>query len=367
MIGTLTLLGWFLSAAVATTIVRRCLLIFARRVPGYMPDLIEAVIVGGGEQAVILLHHLSLAADARYRVAGFFDDRPGLPGALHGELPFLGDTSQIVRYLNESKVREVFVAMPWSTGSRITAVLEQLRFLPVTVRLLPEHLPPALPSLARHSLAGVIMPTLMVPPFTIADRVLKRSFDLVFGCALLVLLMPAAAIIAVLIRLDSPGPALFMQTRTGQFGRTFRIFKFRSLRVAQVDNAAETLVGLHDRRVTRVGRFLRRHSLDELPQLLNVIRGDMSLVGPRPHAARAKAEGRIYTDAMPDYLLRYRAKPGMTGWAQVNGWRGNTDTLEKLHRRVEFDFQYIQTWSLRLDLYILCRTIPSMVAPAGHD
>ena len=359
----LALLGWFLSAALVTTVLRHWLLRFARRVPGYMPDLIEAVIVGGGEPAIGLVHHLRLAPDARYQVIGFFDDLP-VPGSLHGELPFLGGTSHLARYLDETRVREVFVALPWS-GSRITAVLEQLRFLPVTVRLLPEHLPPALPSVGRHSLAGVIMPTLMVPPFTAMDRLEKRSFDLVAASGLLLFLLPLFAVIAVLIKLDSRGPVLFMQTRTGQFGRNFRICKFRSLRLSHADVAAETLVGSGDARVTRVGKFLRRHSLDELPQMLNVIKGDMSLVGPRPHAARAKADGRIYTEAVPDYLLRYRAKPGMTGLAQVNGWRGDTDTLEKLHRRVECDFQYIQTWSMGLDLYILLRTVPLVFVPSN--
>jgi lipopolysaccharide/colanic/teichoic acid biosynthesis glycosyltransferase len=158
-----------------------------------------------------------------------------------------------------------------------------------------------------------------------------------------------------------------MQTRIGQFGRSFRILKFRTLHAAQSDAAAETLVTKDDHRVTPAGRFLRYYSLDELPQLLNVLAGEMSLVGPRPHAASAKADGHVYRDVMPDYLLRYRAKPGMTGWAQVNGWRGNTDTADKLHRRVEFDFHYIQSWSMALDLYILIRTIPSIFAPTAKN
>lgn len=361
------LLGWFAGAAAATTAIRFCLLGIAGRLPNYAKAPRPAVIVGGGAEAAHLLHHLSAVPDHQFEVLGFFDDRLELPGSLHGALPFLGDTGELVEFLSENSVKDVFVAIPWSTGPRITAVLDPLRFLPVTVRLLPEYLPAAaLPSSARYSLAGVVMPTLMVPPFTVVDRISKRLFDVVIALLLLVVLLPLGLVIAALIKLDSPGPVLFRQTRTGQFNHSFRIFKFRSLHVLQADPAAETLVTAGDRRITRIGRFLRSHSLDELPQLLNVLAGDMSLVGPRPHASRAKADGRVYMDVMPDYLLRYRAKPGMTGWAQVNGWRGNTDTVTKLHRRVEYDFHYIQRWSMTFDLYILLRTIPSVFIPAAE-
>jgi lipopolysaccharide/colanic/teichoic acid biosynthesis glycosyltransferase len=171
------------------------------------------------------------------------------------------------------------------------------------------------------------------------------------------------AIVAAIIRLDSQGPIFFRQARSGQYGRSFDIYKFRTLHVAQSDSGAETLVSRGDKRVTRVGKYLRKYSIDELPQIINVVLGDMSLVGPRPHAPRAKADGRIYAEVMPDYMLRYRVKPGMTGWAQVNGWRGNTDTEEKLRKRVEYDFEYIRSWSLMRDFEILLRTIPSVLAP----
>ena len=181
--------------------------------------------------------------------------------------------------------------------------------------------------------------------------------------SLLLLTLPLFVAIAVLIRIDSAGPVFFRQSRIGRFGVSFDIYKFRSLHVAQADTKAETLVSRGDNRVTRVGRYLRKYSIDELPQILNVILGHMSLVGPRPHAPRAKADGHVYAQAMSEYPLRYRVRPGMTGWAQVNGWRGNTDTIEKLQRRVEYDFQYIENWSMKRDLYILLRTIPSVLAP----
>lgn len=336
---------------------------FARWLPAQRP----AVIVGGGPQATALLHHLSSVADPAFRIAGFFEDDNAAPGLLHGRLPCLGHVRDLPAYVAAQAIDEVFVAMSWASAAPITAVLERLRFLPVTVRLLPEHLPPALPSPLPGSLAGIVMPTLMVPPFSERSRLAKRLFDLVLACLLLVALAPVFAAIAVAVRLNSNGPVLFRQARIGEFGRRFSILKFRTLYLAQADAGAETLVGHDDRRVTRVGRVLRRYSLDELPQIVNVLRGDMSLVGPRPHAARAKADGQVYAEILPDYLLRYRVKPGMTGWAQVNGWRGNTDTVAKLRHRVEFDFQYIQRWSFGLDIYILLRTIPSMVAPAADN
>jgi polysaccharide biosynthesis protein PslA len=207
------------------------------------------------------------------------------------------------------------------------------------------------------------MPTLMVPPFSLAGAFAKRTLDLIVALGLLIPLTPLFLLTALAIRLDSPGPVFFLQKRTGQFGRSFDIYKFRSLHVANADRGAESLVSKGDARVTRVGKYLRKYSIDELPQLINVLVGDMSLVGPRPHAPRAKADRRIYAEVMPDYMLRYRVKPGMTGWAQVNGWRGNTDTEEKLRKRVEFDFEYIKTWSFRRDLKILAMTVPSALFP----
>jgi len=207
------------------------------------------------------------------------------------------------------------------------------------------------------------MPVLSRPPFSQAGLSIKRGMDVAGAISLIVLLLPLLVVLAILIKLDSPGPVLFRQTRTGQFGSSFSMYKFRSLYVEQADHAADRLVGAGDTRVTRVGRYARKYSLDELPQLLNVAGGSMSLVGPRPHASRAKAGGRLYAEVRPDYPLRYRVKPGMTGWAQVNGWRGNTDTAEKLMKRVEFDLDYIRSWSLAMDLHILLRTIPSILAP----
>jgi exopolysaccharide biosynthesis polyprenyl glycosylphosphotransferase len=187
--------------------------------------------------------------------------------------------------------------------------------------------------------------------------VAKACFDRIVGSILLVLLSPIMLAVALAIKLDSPGPALFRQKRYGFNNELIEVFKFRSMYVDQTDADAAKLTTRDDPRVTRVGRFIRKTSLDELPQLINVaVKGNLSLVGPRPHAVQAKADNRLYEQVVDGYFARHRVKPGITGWAQVNGWRGETDTQEKLERRVEHDLFYIENWSVIFDLYILMLT-----------
>jgi exopolysaccharide biosynthesis polyprenyl glycosylphosphotransferase len=194
-------------------------------------------------------------------------------------------------------------------------------------------------------------------PITDWDVVMKWLFDKVVGTAALVALSPVMLFTALAIKLDSRGPVLFKQRRYGFNNELIEVYKFRSMYVDQSDATAAKLVTKDDPRVTRVGRFIRKTSLDELPQLLNVVLvGNLSLVGPRPHAVNAKAEEQRYDEAVDGYFARHRVKPGITGWAQVNGWRGETDTHEKIQRRVEHDLYYIENWSVLFDLYIMFRT-----------
>jgi exopolysaccharide biosynthesis polyprenyl glycosylphosphotransferase len=185
---------------------------------------------------------------------------------------------------------------------------------------------------------------------------MKRVVDVTFSFAALALLALPLALVAILIKLDSPGPVLFRQKRLGFNNELFEIYKFRTMRIDAMDPNAERLVTRNDQRVTRVGSILRRMSVDELPQLWNVLRGDMSLVGPRPHPIQAKAENRLYHEVVSEYMSRHRVRPGITGWAQVNGWRGETDTVEKVRNRVEHDLHYIENWSIAFDLRIIALT-----------
>jgi Undecaprenyl-phosphate glucose phosphotransferase len=354
---------WFLLAGGAISSWRWVAMKIVGTTPSFTWPTRPAAFVGNSEAAARLYSKILNDPQRRISVVGFFDDRNERGGPLDGKLPNLGNIDSLVSYIHDHNLHDVYMALPWSAGERISQLIERMRFLPLTVHLVPDQLPPALRSGRANEIEGVIMPTLMLPPFSRLGGFAKRGIDMVAALALLIPLTPLFVLVAFAIKLDSRGPVFFLQRRIGQYGQSFDIFKFRSLTVADTDKNAESLVGRGDKRVTRVGRILRKYSIDELPQIINVLFGDMSLVGPRPHAPRAKADQRIYAEVLPDYMLRYRVKPGMTGWAQVNGWRGNTDTEEKLRKRVEFDFDYITTWSLIKDFQILARTLPSALFP----
>jgi exopolysaccharide biosynthesis polyprenyl glycosylphosphotransferase len=194
-------------------------------------------------------------------------------------------------------------------------------------------------------------------PITDWDLVMKWLFDHIVGWIALIFALPVMGLVAFAIKLDSPGPLLFRQKRFGFNNERIDVFKFRSMYHHHADPTASKVVTRNDPRVTRVGRFIRKTSLDELPQLFNVVfKGNLSLVGPRPHAVQGKLQNRLFDEAVDGYFARHRVKPGITGWAQINGWRGEVDTDEKIQKRVEFDLYYIENWSVLFDLYILLKT-----------
>jgi exopolysaccharide biosynthesis polyprenyl glycosylphosphotransferase len=236
-------------------------------------------------------------------------------------------------------------------------MLGKLWVLPVDIRLSAHSSKIRLRPRSYSYIASVPVLDVFDKPIADWNLVLKWLFDKVVGTILIVALAPFFVAAALAVKLDSRGPVLFRQKRYGFNNELIEVLKFRSMYVDQSDATASRLVTRDDPRVTRVGRFLRRTSLDELPQLFNVVfKGNLSLVGPRPHALQAKAENRLYEQVVDGYFARHRVKPGITGWAQVNGWRGETDTQEKLQRRVEHDLHYIENWSVFLDLYILAAT-----------
>ena len=358
---------WFFTTFLTVLLFEKATRHIRRKSIACLRPMRSIAFVGNSPSAARMLAQLQREGEGSVDLVGFFDDRNARGGPLSGVIPHIGNVDDVVGYLQENSLSEVFIALPWSASQRMAQLLERLRFLPLTVRLIPDHLPPTIVATDRTKVDDVIMPTLMVPPFSSVGGLIKRIVDLSISCVLIVPLAPLFLVVAALIKLDSSGPVFFRQSRSGQFGRCFMIYKFRTLHSKQQDTAAETLVTHGDSRVTSVGRILRKYSIDELPQIFNVLFGHMSLVGPRPHAPRAKANGRIYSEVLPDYALRYRVKPGMTGWAQVNGWRGNTDTEDQLRRRVEFDFDYIGKWSIWRDFGILARTVPSMLMPPTNN
>jgi Undecaprenyl-phosphate glucose phosphotransferase len=318
----------------------------------------RAVLVGGGDPGEGLVKALGQQEDSEVRLLGVFDDR-GDDRAPNfcGGLPKLGTVDDLVEFARRTRVDLVLFSLPISAESRILQMLKKLWVLPVDIRL-SAHTNQLRFRPRSYSYIGSV-PVLDVFDRPIADWdvVMKSLFDRVIGALALIALLPVMLLTALAIKLDSRGPVLFRQKRYGFNNELIEVYKFRSMYVDQTDAAAAKLVTKGDPRVTRVGRFIRKTSLDELPQLLNVVfKGDLSLVGPRPHAVYAKAVDRLYDEAVDGYFARHRVKPGITGWAQVNGWRGETDSQEKIQARVEHDLYYIENWSVLFDLYILTMT-----------
>jgi exopolysaccharide biosynthesis polyprenyl glycosylphosphotransferase len=245
-------------------------------------------------------------------------------------------------------------------------MLKKLWVLPVDIRLSAHSNKLRFRPRSYSYLGNVPVLDVFDRPIADWDVVMKWLFDKIVGGLLLLGAAPLMMLVAFAVKLDSRGPFFFKQKRYGFNNELIEVYKFRSMYTEQTDVTASKLVTKDDPRVTRVGRFIRKTSLDELPQLLNVvIKGNLSLVGPRPHAVHAKAADRLYDDAVDGYFARHRVKPGITGWAQINGWRGETDTEEKIQRRVEHDLYYIENWSVLFDLYILART-PSALAKTDN-
>ncbi|MGI9289666.1 MAG: exopolysaccharide biosynthesis polyprenyl glycosylphosphotransferase, partial [Gammaproteobacteria bacterium] len=293
-------------------------------------------------------------------VIGVFDERSTRIAEDFANLGVQEGINEMVRFGREHQADEVVVALPWSAENRILEVIRAVSVLPVQISLCPELTRGELlrPEVWVGSGVDHDMPVLPVleKPVDGWSAIAKQSFDLIFGGLITLAALPFMAIIAVLIKLDSRGPILFKQERFGFNNQLIGVYKFRTMYVDQCDFDADKLTAKDDPRVTRVGAFLRRWSLDELPQLFNVLEGNMSIVGPRPHAVNAKAGGTLYGDVVAEYAVRHKVKPGITGWAQVNGWRGNTETEEDLMGRVHHDLYYIEHWSILLDAIIVFRT-----------
>lgn len=318
----------------------------------------RTVIVGGGDPGANLITALRHQHDSDVQIVGVFDDRSDdrSPTTCAG-LEKLGTVDDFVEFARRTRIDLVIFSLPITAETRILQMLKKLWVLPLDIRL-AAHLNKLRFRPRSYSYIGDV-PVLDVfdRPMADWDVVMKWLFDKIVGGLALLFALPVMAIIAIAIKLDSRGPVLFKQKRYGFNNDLIEIYKFRSMYVDQCDATASKLVTKGDPRVTRVGRFIRKASLDELPQLFNVVfKGNLSLVGPRPHAVNAKAETRLYDEVVDGYFARHRVKPGVTGWAQVNGWRGETDTQEKIQKRVEYDLYYIENWSVLFDLYIVAIT-----------
>ena len=328
----------------------------------------RVVLVGPPQTRADMVDNVRRMSSRSVRVLGVVD--PEEWSELHagdtgttGEVPVLGNLDHLLDLAHAGEVDAVVINLPWSQGAKIRSIVEAVGGTSVDVFLAPELTGLHLPQMAPAALSNMTLIRALYPPLLGWQALLKRLEDIVIAGTLTLLLSPLMLAIAAVIKLTSPGPVFFTQTRVGYGGQTFKVLKFRTMYTHMSDAHATQQTRRNDPRITPIGALLRRKSIDELPQLLNVLRGDMSLVGPRPHAMGTTAGGVPLEKAAPAYPLRQRVRPGLTGWAQVNGKRGALRTSKDVVDRISYDLEYIRNWSLAFDLRILFMTLPLL----SHD
>ncbi|MFP5392633.1 MAG: undecaprenyl-phosphate glucose phosphotransferase [Gammaproteobacteria bacterium] len=318
----------------------------------------SAVIIGANDVGLKFAGVCERHKNLFMRVHGYFDDRMQdrhPPNLAH---PVLGKMSDIAAYVREHNIKMIFISQPISAQPRIRKLLDELQDTTASVYFLPDIYIFDLMQARFDNVGGMPVIAIRDTPFMGLNTLVKRTEDIVIGGIITLMLLPIMAVIAVLVKLSSPGPVIFRQRRYGLYGEEIMVYKFRSMTVTENgDKVVQAKKG--DQRITPIGGFLRKSSLDELPQFINVLQGRMSIVGPRPHAV---AHNEQYRKLIKGYMLRHKVKPGITGWAQVNGMRGETETLDKMERRIQYDLDYLRSWSLWLDLYIIAKTLKVVVS-----
>lgn len=313
----------------------------------------RAVVVGCNETGLRLARELEHDPFNGIAFAGFFDDRgrERLDGV--GSGPILGTMSHLAQFTKEHSIDHIYVALPMASQPRILKLLDDLKDTTASIYFAPDIFVTDLIQGRVDHVGGMPVVAVCETPFSGFDGMVKRLSDIVLSLLILVLITPMMLAVALAVKLSSPGPVIFRQRRYGLDGKEITVYKFRSMTTCD-DGGDVRQATRDDQRVTPVGAVLRRTSLDELPQFINVLQGRMSIVGPRPHAV---AHNESYRRLIKGYMVRHKVKPGITGWAQVCGYRGETDTIEKMVKRIEFDLQYLRTWSLSLDLWIIVKTV----------
>jgi Undecaprenyl-phosphate glucose phosphotransferase len=317
----------------------------------------KIAIYGGGKQGKRLIRHINHLREPWNRIVGVFDDRKDRVESDLDGYPLIGNAEELVTWCRANHADEVLIALPWGAQDRIMEIIHLLAALPVNVRLSPEFIGADILHRRTSNQFRVPMLSVLEKPVTGWGAITKSILDYTVAAIMLIFATPLLLIVICAIKLDSPGPIFFRQKRYGFNNQLIEVFKFRSMYADQTDHHAEMITRKDDPRVTRVGAIIRRFSIDELPQIFNVLTGDMSVVGPRPHALRAKAGDVLYEDVVDQYAVRHKVKPGITGWAQVNGWRGDTRDEASLIGRLEHDLYYIDHWSVLFDLSIILRTV----------
>ena len=347
---------WAAAAAAATVAAR----LFARALVGrWRRDgrLKQAVaIFGTGDLAARLLERLDAKCADAIELVGLFDDRARIANP-HLRALLRGNSADLIELSRRRMIDRVIVALPHAAEARLLEVLRKLHQMPVEISLAPDMVGFSVAGKDAAEFGGLPLIDVYGRPLSFGQNLAKSAFDKIVAALALIAAAPVMLATALAIKLDSKGPVLFCQNRLGFGDRVIRVYKFRTMYHEQSDFDCVRQASKDDPRITRIGRFLRKSSLDELPQLFNVLKGEMSLVGPRPHAVAMKVEHRLNEDIVPDYALRHHVKPGITGWAQVNGHNGPVDTAEALRARVAHDLDYINNWSLWFDIRSLLLTI----------
>jgi len=352
-------LTWMAAAPVALVVLRLQMYLGLRWLRQQGRNTRSVVIAGAGDLGRRLAWNMVDTPWLGLRLSGFFDDRlcgevEIQPGSKYCKsYPILGNLNNMITYIQENQVHMVYLALPLRAEERLREVVEALRDTTASVYYVPDVFTFSLLTAGFTDLRGIPLISLWETPFFGINGWVKRIEDLVLASLILLLVSPVMLLVSLGVKLSSPGPIIFKQRRYGLDGHEITVYKFRTMRVCE-DGPQIRQATAGDHRVTGLGRCLRRTSLDELPQFINVLQGTMSIVGPRPHAV---AHNEYYRRLIPGYMLRHKVRPGLTGWAQVNGWRGETETIEKMEKRVEFDLDYLQRWSLWFDLKIIWLTI----------
>ncbi len=355
-----TLVGWFLLTAAFLVGGRMAWRLVMQSLRRHGLNTRGAAIIGANDLGFRLARNIETAPQMGLKMVGFFDDRPPERRALvPGDVgKCLGNLDDLLERSRSGEVHIIYITLPLRAEQRVKNVLSRLADTTASVYVVPDFFVFELLHSRWTNIGGLPAVSIFETPFYGVGGIIKRSFDLILASIILLLAALPMLAIAAAIKLTSRGPVFFRQTRYGLDGRAIRVWKFRSMRVCE-NGPTIAQATKNDPRITPLGGFLRRSSLDELPQLLNVLEGSMSLVGPRPHAT---AHNELFRKQIQGYMLRHKVKPGITGLAQVNGWRGETDTLDKMLKRVECDHQYIRDWTPWLDLKILVRTVFTVLA-----
>jgi putative colanic acid biosynthesis UDP-glucose lipid carrier transferase len=329
-------------------------------IPTLLPRLLaleggpsRALVVGAGPLGRRLAQQFINTPYLGVKFVGFFEDRARSRLGEINEGPLLGRLDALGEFVKANRIDLVYITLPMGLQPRSLAILDQLRDTTASIYFAPDFFLLDLIQSRMDNINGIPVVAACESPFFGINGLIKRVSDVLLSLLILVLIAPLLVLIALLVKLTSPGPVLFRQRRYGLDGKEIVVYKFRSMLVME-DGAVVRQATRDDSRITPMGRFLRKTSLDELPQFINVLQGRMSIVGPRPHAV---AHNEEYRKRIKGYMVRHKVKPGITGWAQVNGFRGETDKIEKMESRIEHDLEYLRNWSLRLDLTIILRTI----------